>query len=121
MNCERQMTTETRISQIGDGAWRVRQPNAARPRDPMAPADCLSGDHVDRAWRGPCAQFLISATFAQAIYHKGPDELGGRYFAHVRGGDLRRHSFRGTVRVQKLSDPNRLMVWDDQARSVLAA
>ena len=29
--------------------------------------------------------------------------------------------FVATMRVQKLYDPNRLMVWDDQARSVLAA
>ena len=86
----------------------------------MAFADSLSGDRVDRAWRRPCAD-SPSATFAQAIYHKIPDEFGGEYSRTVAAAIFVAILFVATMRVQKLYDPNRLMVWDDQARSVLAA
>ena len=67
------------------------------------------------------ALILISATFAQAIYHKIPDEFGGEYSRTVAAAIFVAILFVATMRVQKLYDPNRLMVWDDQARSVLAA
>ena len=67
------------------------------------------------------ALILISATFAQAIYHKIPDEFGGEYSRTIAAAIFVAILFVATMRVQKLYDPNRLMVWDDQARSVLAA
>ena len=115
------MTTETRIS-----------PDSATGLDGSGGPTLL--DRGTR-WRLPIpyraiastalgvdlALILISATFAQAIYHKIPDEFGGEYSRTVAAAIFVAILFVATMRVQKLYDPNRLMVWDDQARSVLAA
>lgn len=67
------------------------------------------------------ALILASATCAQAIYHRMPDELGGEYSHTIAAAIFVAILFVATMRVQKLYSPNRLMVWDDQARSVLGA
>ncbi len=67
------------------------------------------------------ALILASATCAQAIYHRMPDELGGEYSRTIAAAIFVAILFVATMRVQKLYSPNRLMVWDDQARSVLGA
>ena len=67
------------------------------------------------------ALILASATFAQAIYHRMPDELDGEYSRTIAAAIFVAILFVATMRVQKLYSPNRLMIWDDQARSVLGA
>src|SRR5271157_1224389 len=67
------------------------------------------------------ALILASATCAQTIYHRVPDELGGEYSHTIAAAIFVAILFVATMRVQKLYSPNRLMVWDDQARSVLGA
>ena len=67
------------------------------------------------------ALILASATCAEAIYHRVPDELGGEYFHTISAAIFVAILFVATMRVQRLYSPNRLMLWDDQARSVLGA
>jgi Undecaprenyl-phosphate glucose phosphotransferase len=67
------------------------------------------------------ALILASATCAEAIYHRLPDEFGGEYSHTIAAAIFVAILFVATMRVQKLYSPNRLMVWDDQARSVLGA
>ena len=67
------------------------------------------------------ALILASATCAEAIYHRVPDELGGEYSHTIAAAIFVAILFVAAMRVQKLYSPNRLMVWDDQARSVLGA
>ena len=67
------------------------------------------------------ALILGSATFAEAVYHKIPDEFEGEYSHTIAAAIFVAILFVAAMRVQKLYSPTRLMVWDDQARSVLAA
>jgi Undecaprenyl-phosphate glucose phosphotransferase len=67
------------------------------------------------------ALILGSATFAEAIYHKIPDEFAGEYSHTLAAAIFVAILFVAAMRVQKLYSPTRLMVWDDQARSVLGA
>src|SRR5271163_1566686 len=67
------------------------------------------------------ALILASATCAQALYHRVPDELGGEYSHTIAAAIFVAILFVATMRVQKLYNQNRLMVWDDQVRSVLGA
>ena len=67
------------------------------------------------------ALILGSATFAEAIYHRIPDEFEGEYAHTLAAAIFVAILFVAAMRVQKLYSPTRLMVWDDQARSVLAA
>jgi putative colanic acid biosysnthesis UDP-glucose lipid carrier transferase len=67
------------------------------------------------------ALILGSATCAQAIYHKMPDELAGEYGHTIAAAIFVAILFVASMRVQKLYSPPRLMLWDDQARSVLGA
>ena len=97
-----------------------------------------SGERVfarERRWRLPIAYgsiastalgldlalILGSATFAEAVYHKIPDEFEGEYSHTIAAAIFVAILFVAAMRVQKLYSPTRLMVWDDQARSVLAA
>jgi Undecaprenyl-phosphate glucose phosphotransferase len=79
----------------------------------------VAGESFERV----CALVLIlaSATFAEALYHRMPDQLGGEYSHTIAAAIFVAVLFVATMRVQKLYSPNRLMVWDDQARSVLGA
>ena len=67
------------------------------------------------------ALILGSATFAEAIYHNIPDEFAGEYSHTIAAAIFVAILFVAAMRVQKLYSPTRLMVWDDQARSVLGA
>ena len=67
------------------------------------------------------ALILASATCAQAAYHKIPDELSGEYSHTIAAASFVAVLFVASMRVQKLYSPTRLMLWDDQARSVLGA
>ena len=66
------------------------------------------------------ALILGSATFAEAIYHQVPDEFAGEYSHTLAAAIFVAILFVAAMRVQKLYSPTRLMVWDDQARAVLA-
>ena len=67
------------------------------------------------------ALILGSATFAETVYHKIPDEFAGEYSHTLAAAIFVAILFVAAMRVQKLYSPTRLMVWDDQARSVLGA
>src|SRR5271169_4594605 len=67
------------------------------------------------------ALILGSATFAETVYHKIPDEFAGEYSHTLAAAIFIAILFVAAMRVQKLYSPTRLMVWDDQARSVLGA
>jgi putative colanic acid biosynthesis UDP-glucose lipid carrier transferase len=67
------------------------------------------------------ALILGSATFAEAVYHKIPDEFAGEYSHTLAAAIFVAILFVAAMRVQKLYSPTRLMVWEDQARAVLAA
>src|SRR5580704_11687281 len=89
----------------------------------------------ERRWRLPIAYgsiastalgidlalILGSATFAEAMYHNIPDEFTGEYSHTIAAAIFVAILFIAAMRVQKLYSPTRLMVWDDQARSVLGA
>src|SRR5277367_5330515 len=67
------------------------------------------------------ALILGSATFAETVYHKIPDEFAGEYSHTLAAAIFVAILFVAAMRVQKLYSPTRLMVWDDQARAVLGA
>jgi Undecaprenyl-phosphate glucose phosphotransferase len=67
------------------------------------------------------ALILGSATFAETIYHSIPDEFAGEYAHTIAAAIFVAILFVAAMRAQKLYSPPRLMVWDDQARSVLGA
>ena len=67
------------------------------------------------------ALILGSATLAQAIYHKIPDAFEGEFSHTIAAAIFVAILFVAVMRVQRLYSPTRLMVWEDQARSVLAA
>src|SRR5271154_1687515 len=113
------MTTETQIapeSATGLARNRALLARGSRWRLPIAYRAIAS-----TALGVDLALILASATCAQAIYHPAPDELGGEYFHTIAAAIFVAVLFVATMRVQKLYSPNRLMVWDDQARSVLGA
>jgi Undecaprenyl-phosphate glucose phosphotransferase len=64
---------------------------------------------------------LVSATCAEAIYHKIPNQLSGEYSHTIAAAIFVAVLFVASMRVQRLYSPTRLMLWDDQARSVLGA
>ena len=67
------------------------------------------------------ALILGSATLAKAIYNNIPDAFEGEYSHTLAAATFVAILFVAVMRVQKLYSPTRLMVWDDQARSVLGA
>ena len=67
------------------------------------------------------ALILGSATIAEGVYHRIPDEFGGEFSHTIAAAIFVAILFVAAMRVQRLYSPTRLMVWDDQARSVLAA
>ena len=67
------------------------------------------------------ALILGSAAVAEAIYHKVPDAFEGEFSHTIAAAIFVAILFVAVMRVQKLYSPTRLMVWEDQARSVLAA
>jgi len=103
------------------------------------PAPLLAGGGRSRghsvAWRLPIAFRAISATaasidlaliFASAIgaeilYHSLPNDLGGEFAHTMAAATFVAILFVAAMRVQKVYSPNRLILVDDQARSVLSA
>lgn len=87
------------------------------------------------AWRLPIAYRAIPATavvidlaliFASAIgaeflYHRLPIDFEGEFSHTIAAAMFVAVLFVAAMRVQKLYNPNRLIVMDDQARSVLSA
>jgi Undecaprenyl-phosphate glucose phosphotransferase len=115
------MTTDSQIAPESSPAL-----GAARRRERLAP---------EGRWRLPIAYraiasialgvdlalIMLSATCAEAIYHKIPDELTGEYSHTIAAAIFVAVLFVASMRVQKLYSPTHLMLWDDQARSVLGA
>jgi len=64
---------------------------------------------------------LASAFGAESIYHKVPSELEGEFSHTLAAAMFVAILFVAAMRIQKLYSPSRLMVMDDQARSVLSA
>lgn len=114
------MTTDTELA-----------PEAARP---------LSGGRsvrtpAERRWRLPIsytaiapialgidlAIIVLSAIAAEVIYHSVPSELEGEFSHTLAAAVFVAILFVAVMRIQKLYSPARLVVIDDQARSVLAA
>jgi len=107
------------------------------PDSPTSPAGARRRALLDQRtrWRLPIAYraiastalgvdlalILASATCAEAIYRRFPDELAAEYSHTIAAAIFVAILFVGSIRVQKLYSPTRLMVWDDQARSVLGA
>ncbi len=90
---------------------------------------------VARRWRLPIAYSAIpgvalgidlalivaSAVGAEVIYHKIPSEFEGEFSHTMAAAMFVAVLFVAAMRVQKLYSPTRLIVMDDQARSVLSA
>ncbi len=114
------MTTETRIARE-PASGLARPGGRTLPRESRWRLPLAYGSIASVALGVDLALILASATCAEAIYHRVPDELGGEYSHTIAAAIFVAILFVATMRVQKLYSPNRLMVWDDQARSVLGA
>ena len=93
------------------------------------------GGAVSRRWRLPIAYAAIPATAlvadivlivasaigAESLYHTTPTTLEGEFSHTMAAAIFVAVLFVATLRVQKLYAPTRLMVMDDQTRSVLSA
>src|SRR5579863_6743785 len=105
------MTTETQIapeSTAGlSGPGRKLLARGSRWRLPIAYRAIAS-----TALGFDLALILASATFAEAIYHRIPDELAGEYSHTIAAAIFVAILFVASMRVQKLYTPNRLIVWD---------
>ncbi len=95
--------------------------------------ECRVG--LTRRWRLPIAYRAIpgtalgidlalivaSAIGAEVLYHKVPSEFEGEFSHTMAAAMFVAVLFAAAMRVQKLYSPTRLIVVDDQARSVLSA
>ena len=113
------MTTDSQIAPesspaLGGARRRARLAPGSRWRLPIAYRAIAS-----TALGVDLALILLSATCAEAAYHKIPDELSGEYSHTIAAAIFVAVLFVASMRVQKLYSPTRLMLWDDQARSVL--
>ncbi len=115
------MTTESQIAPesatgLSGASGRALTARGSRWRLPIA-----YGAIASTALGVDLALILGSATIAEVIYHKVPDEFAGEYSHTIAAAIFVAILFVAAMRVQKLYSPTRLMVWDDQARSVLGA
>jgi putative colanic acid biosysnthesis UDP-glucose lipid carrier transferase len=98
------------------GAGQVRSLGARRWRLPIAyrmiPATALGID---------LALILACAVGAEVIYHSVPTAIEGEFSHTIAAAMFVAVLFVAAMRVQKLYSPARLIVMDDQARSVLSA
>jgi Undecaprenyl-phosphate glucose phosphotransferase len=115
------MTTESQTAPESASGLRgaSNQPLIARGRRWRLPI--AYGSIASTALGLDLALILGSATFAEAMYHNIPDEFTGEYSHTIAAAIFVAILFIAAMRVQKLYSPTRLMVWDDQARSVLGA
>src|SRR5271167_2452375 len=67
------------------------------------------------------ALIVASAIGAEVLYHKVPSEFEGEFSHTMAAAMFVAVLFIAAMRVQKLYNPTRLIVMDDQARSVLSA
>ena len=67
------------------------------------------------------ALIFTSAIGAEILYHSLPNDLGGEFAHTMAAATFVAILFVAAMRVQKLYSPNRLILMDDQARSVLSA
>src|SRR5271165_2504549 len=67
------------------------------------------------------ALIFTSAIGAEILYHSLPNDLGGEFSHTMAAATFVAILFVAAMRVQKLYSPNRLILMDDQARSVLSA
>ena len=107
---------------------------APKPASPLAKGRAGLRDEAKR-WRLPIAYRAIgptalgidlalimgSATLAEAVYHRFPEEFAGEFAHTIAAALFVGILFVASMRIQKLYAPTRLMVWEDQARSVLGA
>ena len=107
---------------------------AAPEAAPPIPETGLSGRNAS-TWRLPIAYRAIPATAvaidlilifasavgAETIYHRLPVDLEGEFSHTIAAAMFVAILFVAAMRVQKLYSPNRLIIMDDQARSVLSA
>ncbi|RBP17141.1 putative colanic acid biosynthesis UDP-glucose lipid carrier transferase [Roseiarcus fermentans] len=114
------MTTDTEVA-----------PETARGLSGGAPV----GKPAQRRWRVPIAYraiapislaidlaiIVLSAISAELIYHNVPSEFEGEFSHTLAAAVFVAILFVAVIRIQKLYTPARLVVIDDQARSVLAA
>ena len=114
------MTTDTEVAT-----------EAVRPLSGKGPAHASA----KRRWRLPItysaiapialtidlAIIVVSAISAEFFYHSVPSELGGEFSHTIAAAVFVAILFVAVMRIQKLYSPARLVVIDDQARSVLAA
>jgi Undecaprenyl-phosphate glucose phosphotransferase len=113
------MTTESQIAP--ESAARLSGPGSLLARGSRWRLPIAYRAIASTALGFDLALILASATCAEAIYHRIPDELAGEYSHTIAAAIFVAILFVASMRVQKLYSPNRLMVWDDQARSVLGA
>ncbi len=104
---------------------------------PESAASFTRASHASsvRRWRLPIAYRAISsvalcsdlalisasAFSVEALYHNIPSEFEGEFSHTMAAAMFVAVLFIAAMRVQKLYDPTRLIVMDDQARSVLSA
>jgi hypothetical protein len=113
----------------------MRTDSQAAPESAPSVAGGAQSRGRSRAWRLPIAYRAIPATalavdlaliFASAIgaeilYHSLPYDLEGEFAHTIAAATFVAVLFVAAMRVQKLYSPNRLILMDDQARSVLSA
>ena len=101
---------------VAPGAHQAHSGDARRWRLPIAyraiPAAALGID---------IALIVASAVGAEVLYHNVPSQFEGEFFHTVAAAMFVAVLFVAAMRVQKLYSPARLIVMDDQARSVLSA
>ena len=94
----------------------ARAPSAQNWRLPIAyraiPSTALAID---------LALIVMSAFGAEALYHQVPTEITGELSHTMAAAMFVAVLFIAAMRVQKLYNPSRLIIMDDQARSVLSA
>ena len=114
------MTTESEVA-----------PKSATRLANAAPTRPLS----DRRWRLPIsytaiptiaividlAIIVVSAVGAESLYHDIPEALEGEFSHTIAAAMFVAVLFVAAMRIQKLYSPSRLVMIDDQARSVLSA
>ncbi len=67
------------------------------------------------------AVILVSAIGAELLYHNLPSEIEGEFSHTIAAAIFVAILFVAAMRIQKLYSPERLIIIDDQARSVLSA
>jgi Undecaprenyl-phosphate glucose phosphotransferase len=116
-----QMTTESQIAPepatgLPGAASRALIAPGTRWRLPISYAGIAS-----TAFCLDLVLILGSATLAKAIYSNISDAFVGEYSHTLAAAIFVAILFVAVMQVQRLYSPTRLMVWDDQARSVLGA